>query len=60
MLISWKGLTARVQSATYKDNIFILYTPVELPEHPPLMILETGMIWDNNRSHGKTIRFYAG
>ncbi len=47
MLITWKGLTARVQSATYKDNIFILYTPVELPEHPPLMILETGMIWDN-------------
>ncbi len=45
MLISWNGLTARIQSATYKDNIFILYTPVEVPENPPIMLLETGMIW---------------
>ncbi len=48
MLISWNGLTARVQSATYKDNIFILYTPVKLPQHPPLMILETGTLWNKS------------
>jgi Mannosylglycerate hydrolase MGH1-like glycoside hydrolase domain len=45
--IVWRGLTARIQTATYKDDLFILYTPEIVPENPPLLILEVGSIWNN-------------
>lgn len=46
--IKWKGVTARVQSAMRKSDFFILYTPEELPENPPVMILETGLLWNKD------------
>lgn len=44
--ISWKGLTARIQTATQKGELFILYTPEKLPENPPVMIIESGILWN--------------
>lgn len=44
--LDWKGLTARIQTATHGENIYILYTPLELPEQPPVLILEAGMLWN--------------
>ena len=44
--ITWKGLRARIQSATHGENIYILYSPLEIPEFPPILILETGMLWN--------------
>ncbi len=44
--VSWGGLTARVQSAIQKGEIFILYTPEKLPENPPIMIIEVGLLWN--------------
>jgi putative isomerase len=44
--IVWRGLTAKIQTATYKDDLLILYTPEFVPENPPLLILEVGTIWN--------------
>ena len=46
--ISWKGLTARVQTATQKGELFILYTPEKVPQHAPLMIIESGILWNKS------------
>lgn len=51
--LTWKGLKARIQTATHGENIYILYTPLELPEHPPVMILEAGMLWNKEGSIDK-------
>lgn len=56
--ITWKGLTARVQTATQKGEIFILYTPEVLPENPPLMIVETGMLWNKGGIVEKKTGFF--
>ena len=45
--IVWRGLTAKIQTATHKDDLYILYTPEIVPENPPLLILEVGTIWNN-------------
>lgn len=47
MRISCQGFSARIQTATRRDDIFILYTPEELPEHPPLLVVEAGLLWNN-------------
>ena len=47
MKVTWKGLTARIQTATHKDDVYILYTPEIVPENPPVLILEVGSIWNN-------------
>lgn len=44
--LEWKGLKAKIQTATHGENIYFLYTPIELPEYPPIMILEAGMLWN--------------
>lgn len=44
--ISWKGVTARIKTATRRDNIYILYIPEEVPEYPPVLILEAGILWN--------------
>jgi putative isomerase len=46
LIINWKGLKARVQTATYNEELFILYTPLEIPEYPPIMIIEAGMLYN--------------
>jgi hypothetical protein len=46
LIINWKGLKARVQTATYNQELFILYTPIEIPVHHPIMIIEAGMLYN--------------
>lgn len=46
MILEWKNTKARLQTATHGENLYILYTPLKLPENPPLMILETGMMYN--------------
>lgn len=56
--LTWKGLTTRVQTATQKGEIFILYTPELVPENPPVMILETGLLWNNKGKVEKMSGFF--
>ena len=46
MILSWNGMKARIQVAREKRDIMILYTPIEIPENPFLMILETGILYN--------------
>lgn len=46
LVLEWKGLSARIQTSIHGENIYILYTPLKLPEHPPVLILEAGMLWN--------------
>jgi len=56
--ITWKGMTARVQTATQKGEIYILYTPEILPKNPPLVIVETGILWDKEGKVEKKTDFF--
>ena len=56
--ISWKGLTTRIQSATQKGELFILYTPEVIPENPPIMIMETGLLWNKDGKVNKMNGFF--
>jgi putative isomerase len=44
-LLAWKDFEARIQVIRDRYDIMILYTPVRLPEYPPVLILETGLLW---------------
>lgn len=45
--ITWAGIRARIQTAhSGNDDIVILYTPLELPENPPWLILEASLLWN--------------
>jgi hypothetical protein len=44
--IKWQGMTALVQSASHHDDLLILITPEEMPEHPHILLLEAGMLYN--------------
>ncbi len=44
--IEWAGMKANVQSAWDKDGLVMLYTPLELPEKPPVMLFQAAYLWD--------------
>ena len=44
--VEWSGTRAKVQSAHDGDDIVLLYTPMEVPENPHLLILESGVLWN--------------
>ena len=46
--LNWKDFEARIQVIRDRFDIIILYTPVRLPENPPVLILETGLLWGKN------------
>ena len=46
MILTWQGMKARIQVARERRDIMILYTPIEVPENPHLMILETGILYN--------------
>jgi putative isomerase len=46
MILNWQGMKARVQVAREKRDIMILYTPIEVPENPHLLILESGVLYN--------------
>lgn len=47
LTIEWNGVFFRLESATDKhDNLFLLLTPLELPEKAPSVVLESGFLWN--------------
>jgi putative isomerase len=46
MILSWQGMKARIQVVRERRDIMILFTPIEIPENPHLMILETGILYN--------------
>ncbi len=46
LILTWQGMKARIQVARERRDIMILYTPIEIPENPHLMILETGILYN--------------
>jgi len=45
--IEWEGINARIQSAHDGEDIVMLYTPIEIPPNPHLLILEASVLWNN-------------
>ncbi len=59
----WKGFEARMQVVIQRGDILILYSPVRLPEHPPVIFLEVGMIWGKKgkiERNGKYVQAEVG
>ncbi|MCB9012807.1 MAG: hypothetical protein H6539_02070 [Bacteroidales bacterium] len=46
MILTWKGMKARIQVAREKRDVMILYTPIVVPDHPHIMILEAGILYN--------------
>jgi hypothetical protein len=46
MILTWNGMKARIEVVREKRDVMILYTPIELPEFPHLMILEPGILYN--------------
>jgi putative isomerase len=46
MEVTWSGIRARVQAAHDDKDIVILYTPLEVPEDPPYLVMESGILWN--------------
>ncbi len=64
LTITWKQIKFRVQSAVAKNKeLVILVTPIEIPDRPINIILETAMLWNKPGSIKKSadkITFLAG
>jgi len=59
MLVEWVGLKAKIQSATDGTDLILLYTPLEVPDNPHILILESGIMWNKPgtlQKEGHTIR----
>ncbi len=55
LVITWKKIKFRVQSAvTNSKELVLLITPIELPNRPLNIILETGMLWNKQGILKKT------
>jgi hypothetical protein len=46
MILEWHGMKSRIQVVRERRDIMILYTPIEIPENPHFMILETGILYN--------------
>jgi hypothetical protein len=46
MILEWQGMKARIQVARERRDIMILFTPMQVPENPHLMILESGILYN--------------
>jgi len=47
LVISWRSIEARVQSATTDEgDLVLLITPLKTAKNPPVLIAETGVIWN--------------
>lgn len=45
LTITWKGLNARIRTATDYDDLIILYTPEKITGHNHILILQAGILW---------------
>ena len=43
--ITWRGIAWRVTTAQDGDDVVYLIEPKELPQTPPLLIIEAGVLW---------------
>jgi putative isomerase len=48
--VEWAGTKARIQSTHDGKDILILYTPLDVPADPHLLILEAGILWNKPAS----------
>lgn len=48
LVLEWAGLKANVITAHDGKNLVCLYTPLELPEKPPILLYEAGFLWNFN------------
>lgn len=44
--IVWKGIELNIESALEKDDLVILVTPLKLTKKTPLLIIESGVLWN--------------
>lgn len=44
--LEWAGTRARIQSAHDGEDVLILYTPLDMPPNPHLLVLEAGVLWN--------------
>jgi len=45
LTLSWKDLEVRVQSATDRDDLVLLVTPLASQKKAPLLVVEAGILW---------------
>lgn len=48
MVLNWEGLSANIQSAHDGHDVVILFEPLNLPDNPPVLLLETGILWNKS------------
>jgi putative isomerase len=47
LLLEWNGIECRIESATdNSENLFLLITPLTLPDKTPSVVLEAGFLWN--------------
>ncbi len=47
LLVSWRSIKVRVQSATTEEgDLVLLITPLKAAQDPPVLIAETGILWN--------------
>ena len=47
LLLTWRGLEVRVQTATTDEgDLVLLITPLQTGQHPPVLVAETGIMWN--------------
>jgi hypothetical protein len=46
MTLTWRGLRARIQSATTGPDLLLLVTPLDPPDEPSTVDFEVGILWD--------------
>jgi len=44
--LEWEGMKANIRSATVGEDVVILFTPLEAPDNPHILALETGFLWN--------------
>jgi len=44
--LNWEGIELAVQSATDGDDLVLLVTPEAVQEKPPLLVVESGILWN--------------
>lgn len=46
MILTWNAMKARIQVVRERRDVMILFTPIEIPENPHIMILQPGILYN--------------
>ncbi len=55
----WEGQRARLQTASEGNNLVMLYSPIESPEDPHILVFETAILWNKQgylRAEGEQVK----